>query len=244
MFPVIFQIGPLKIYSYGLALALAVLVCTSLLSRDAEKSGIKRDVIMDLAFWCVVGGILGARLFYIFLNLSFFIENPLEIPQIQNGGLAWQGGFIGGFFSGFIFVYRRKLSFLQLLDLSAPYLALGQAIGRVGCFFNGCCVGQHASWGIYFPIHQGTFIPTQLFEFFALVILFFFLKFYQNKPHVLGQVFVVYLMLASIVRFIIQFYRDDYSVDIGILSVFQLMCISFFVLSGAGFAWLNQKSKK
>jgi phosphatidylglycerol:prolipoprotein diacylglycerol transferase len=244
MFPIIFQIGPFPVYAYGLALALAVLVCTSLLSRDAQKVGIAQEVIVDLVFWCVVGGILGARLFYIFLNLPFFVEAPWEIPQLQKGGLAWQGGLIGGFLSGFLFVSRKRLSFIQLLDLSAPYLALGQAIGRVGCFLNGCCVGRHAEWGIFFPVHQDILIPTQLFETAFLVLVFFLLKFYQKKLHQTGQVFTVYLMLASILRFVIQFYRDDYAPDFVLLSVYQWMCIGFFILSLTGFIWLRSKPSK
>src|SRR3989338_1435480 len=98
MFPTICTIGPLTIYSYGVMLAVAVVICSFLLSRDAQKLGIPKDVIYDFVFWVVLSGIIGARIFYIFLNWTFFVENPREIIMIQNGGLAWQGSLMAGIF--------------------------------------------------------------------------------------------------------------------------------------------------
>ena len=94
MYPIICKIGPVTVYAYGTMLALAVLICTALLSRDAKKEGISADFVVDFIFWVVLAGIVGARLFFIVLNFSFFLANPSEIVMLQNGGLAFQGGLI------------------------------------------------------------------------------------------------------------------------------------------------------
>lgn len=151
------------IYSYGFMLAVAVILCTFLLSRDARREGIETDVITDLVFWIVIGGIIGARFFYILLNYSFFVDHPFEVIMIQKGGLAWQGGLIFGALTAVSFIRRKKLFLPAVLDLVAPYLALGQSIGRVGCFLNGCCFGKEFAQGVYFPVHAARLHPTQLY---------------------------------------------------------------------------------
>src|SRR6185295_7207291 len=131
MHPIICKIGPLTIYSYGLMVAIAAIVCSLLLARDAKKYNIAPEIIFDLVFWVVFGGIIGARIFYVILNLDYFIHNAKEMIMIQNGGLAWQGSFIAGALTGIFYVKKHKLSFWLLVDLVAPYIALGQSIGRI-----------------------------------------------------------------------------------------------------------------
>jgi phosphatidylglycerol---prolipoprotein diacylglyceryl transferase len=210
MHPILFTIGPITIYSYGVMLATAVLVCTYLLSLDAGRYKISQDTAYDLVFWCMLWGIIGARIFYVFIEWSYFSGNLLEIPMLQKGGLAWQGGFLGGVLAGVWFARRKKLSLRPLLDLSAPYIALGQSIGRVGCFLNGCCYGKPVAWGIYYPVHNARLYPTQLFECAGLFIIFLILKKAQSKPHQAGFIFVFYLWLAAIERFTVEFYRADH----------------------------------
>ena len=169
------------IYSYGLMLAIAVIVSTLMLVQEARRYNIKSDIIFDLVFWAVIGGILGARLFYILLNYPYFIQYPNEMIMIQKGGLAWQGGLIFGALFTVSFIKAKELLVSKTLDLLVPYLALGQSIGRIGCFLNGCCFGREVSWGIYFPVHDATLHPTQLYLagvyfliFILLTNLFFF----------------------------------------------------------------------
>jgi len=239
MYPVICQIGPATIYSYGLMLAIAVLVCTYFLSRDAGKQGIASEVIMDLVFWLVLSGLLGSRLIYVLLNFPFYLRHPVEIIMVQSGGLAFQGGLICGGLSFLWFVKKRKLNLKFFLDLIIPYLALGHAIGRIGCFLNGCCYGYKSEVGLYFPVHQDVLIPTQLYASFGLLIIFFILKKYQSISKVEGSVFVLYLGLASLLRFTIEFYRADHSVKFLGLSIFQFMCLGFFIIAGLIYARLK-----
>jgi phosphatidylglycerol:prolipoprotein diacylglycerol transferase len=229
MHPILFTIGPLTIYTYGVMLAVAVLVCTYLLGLDAKRYHISRETAYDLVFWCMLWGLIGARIFYVMVEWDYFSTNLLEVPMLQKGGLAWQGGFLGGALAGIWFARRRKLSLRPLLDMSAPYVALGQAIGRIGCFFNGCCYGKPSVWGIYFPTHGARLYPTQLFEFAALFVIFLVLKKAQTKPHCPGFIFVLYLLLAAIERFVVEFYRADHTLLWPGLSLSQYIALGVFI---------------
>ncbi len=230
MYPILFKIGPITVYSYGVMIALAAIVCSILLARDAKKLKIPSDIIYDFMFWVVAWGILGARVFYVILLWDYFSQNLLETIMIMHGGLAWQGGLIGGFVSGIWFVKNKKISLRQFMDMAAPYIALGQAIGRIGCFFNGCCFGKPVAWGIYFPAHQDRLHPTQLYETAGLFVAFVILKFSQKKPHQAGMVFVLYLWLAALERFIVEFFRADHDVVYFGLSLFQYISLGFIAV--------------
>jgi len=210
-------------------LATAVLVCTYFLSLDAKRYQIPKETAYDLVFWCILWGILGARIFYVFIEWPYFSNNLLEIPMLQKGGLAWQGGFLGGALAGVCFARSKKLSLRPLLDLSAPYIALGQSIGRIGCFFNGCCYGKPVAWGPYYPALHARLYPTQLFECAGLFIIFLILKKAQTKPHQAGFIFVFYLWLAAIERFIVEFYRADHDLLWGSLSLAQYVAAGVFI---------------
>lgn len=240
MFPTICQIGPFTVYSYGLMLAVAVIVCTFLLRKDAQKAGINPQIISDLIFYLVISGIIGARIFYILTFLPTFFENPLEMIMIQHGGLSWQGGFIAGCLSGIWFVRKHKLDVLKMLDLTAPYLALGQAIGRIGCFLNGCCYGKEVSWGVYFPSLGERVHPTQIYDVVGLLMIFFVLKWFSRRLQVKGKVFVYYLFLAPLLRFVIEFFRADHTETYLGLSLYQVVCL--FLLAAA--VVMNRRIKK
>ncbi|MBI3602173.1 MAG: prolipoprotein diacylglyceryl transferase [Candidatus Omnitrophica bacterium] len=218
------------IYSYGVMIALAVVVCTWLLNRDAKVYKIPSDVIYDFMFWSVGGGILAGRIFYIFLMWDYFRQNPLEMIMIQHGGLAWQGGLGGGLLAGIWFVRRQKLPLRLFLDLGAPYIALGQSIGRIGCFFNGCCYGKPVAWGIYFPIHEARLHPTQLYESAGLFLAFLILKYAQTKSHRQGMIFVLYLWLGAMERFVVEFFRADHDHHWMGLNLFQYIALGIFVV--------------
>lgn len=230
MFPVLFKIGPFSVYSYGVMIALAAIICSYLLSRDAQKHQISSELIYDFIFWVLAWGILSARVFYVVLMWDYFKTNLLETIMIMHGGLAWQGGLIGGVLSGLWFIHQRKLDLRLFIDLAAPYIALGQAIGRIGCFLNGCCFGKPVAWGIYFPVHHDHLHPTQLYETAGLFLAFVILKFAQQQKHQPGMIFVLYLWLAAIERFIVEFYRADHEVLMLGLSLFQYISLGFFIV--------------
>jgi len=244
MFPIIFQIGPIAIYSYGFMLAVAVIVCSFLAGRDAERMGIGKDFIYDFGFWVVISGLIGARIYFILLSPRYFIENPIEILMINKGGLAWQGGLILGSIAGLFYVNKKNVNLPKFLDLFAPYIALGQAIGRVGCFLNGCCYGREDVHGIFFPAHDAYLIPVQLYSAFILFIIYLVLVIYRNRTIYSGTTIGVYLMLASAERFIVQFYRADYEPIAFNIGIFQMFCIFFFILGAYAFLYFKSKSRQ
>jgi len=206
-------------------LAIAVFVCSYLLKKDAARRNINADIIYDLVFWTVLSGIIGARIFYILLNLEVFLDDPIEIIMIQHGGLAYQGGFIFGLMATVIFLKKNKLAFLPMADLVAPYIALGHAIGRIGCFLNGCCYGRPVSWGIYVPGLHAHLHPTQLYEAVSLFIIFFILKGFRRMTLPAGQVFALYLVLAALERFVVENFRGDHDVLYWGFSIYQLVSL-------------------
>jgi phosphatidylglycerol:prolipoprotein diacylglycerol transferase len=226
MHPIICSIGPFSVYSYGLMLALAVITASFFTAREAKKHGIAKDVVYDLAFWVVLWGILGARVFYVFLNVDYFREAPLEILMLQKGGLAWQGSLVAGTLAGILFILKKKLPLLMLLDIAAPFIALGHAIGRIGCFLNGCCYGKPSVWGIYFPVWHDRLLPTQLYMVAGELTVFLILRMLQKRSgHPAGRLFMFYLILSSLERFIVEFFRADHVVLWGGLSIFQYVCV-------------------
>ena len=231
MHPILFVIGPLTVYSFGLMLAVAVIACSYLMGCDAVRVSIAKDTVYDFVFWVALSGILGSRIFYVLINLDYFIETPSELFQIQHGGLAWQGGLILGFAAAIIYLKKKKLPVLKFLDLASPYAALGQAIGRVGCFLNGCCYGQPVAWGLYFPVHHAHLHPTQIYESIGLVIVFVVLRRLNMVQHPPGRVLFAYLMSAALLRFIVQFFRYDYDPIFFGIGLFQWICAVIFLIA-------------
>ncbi len=231
MYPIICKLGPFNIYSYGLMLAIAFLIGSTLAVFQAKKQNLNPDLIFNLCFIVFISGIIGARLLYIFENIAYYLRSPLEIIMLARGGLSWFGGLILGFLSGIIYLKKKKLSIYGVLDLMSPFVALGQAIGRVGCLLNGCCFGEISKFGLYFPVHNLTLIPTQIYSSLALVFIFIVLRFSQDRPHKTGEIFFAYLILYSAKRFFIEFWRADNPIILFGLTLFQLMSIAVFLLA-------------
>lgn len=244
MYPEICKIGPFTIYSYGAALVTAFVVAINLAMRQAKREGIAPELIFNFAFTAFVCGISGARIFYILMNLNFFLSNPREIIMLQHGGLAWFGGLIAGCASGLIYLKIKKLSILKVLDLIVPFLALAQSIGRIGCLLNGCCYGRHSAFGVYFPVHDAILIPTQAYSSLLLLIIFVILRFLQARPHSRGAIFFAYLLLYGAKRFLIEFLRDDSSHMFLGLTIFQVLSAIVFFIGLAGLLLIKKNPKK
>jgi len=231
MHPVICQIGPFSIYTYGLMLAVAFIAGAALAGFRAKKEGIDREIIFNFLFLVFIWGILGARLFYVIENAGYYFREPLEIIMLQHGGLSWFGGLIAGVISGGLYLKKKKLSLYETLDLCAPFIALAQAIGRIGCLFNGCCFGRPATRGFYFPVHSEVLLPIQLYSSLALLFIFIILKLLQDSPHRRGQVFFAYLLFYSLKRYIVEFWRADNPEILFGLTLFQLISVLLFAVS-------------
>ncbi|MBI4706982.1 MAG: prolipoprotein diacylglyceryl transferase [Candidatus Omnitrophica bacterium] len=228
MHPILLKIGPICIYSYGFMLVLAFLVVSFLASRQAKHQGVDPDIVYNFCFIAFVFGVLGARLFYVAENIGDYLKNPIEIIMLQHGGLSWYGGLIAGFLSAIIYLKKKRVSIYKILDIIAPFIALGQSIGRIGCYFNGCCFGHF-------------FIPAQLLSSFILLINFIILRLMQDRPHKESKIFLSYLLLYSLKRFFIEFWRSDNPVLFWNLTLFHLISIALFVFSLVGLLRLRLK---
>ncbi|MEA3328671.1 MAG: prolipoprotein diacylglyceryl transferase [Candidatus Omnitrophota bacterium] len=211
MYPVLFKIGPVNIYSYGVMVALGAIVAVYLAQQQAKKEGFKAEIIVDLGIYLLISGILGARLLYILTNIRQYLVNPVEIVMLHHGGLVVYGGIILAGFTGVLFLKRGKLPVLKIIDIVIPYLALGQAIGRIGCLLNGCCYGRPTdlAWGIYFPGTSLALHPTQIYFCLNALAVFLILNIVQKTKRFNGQTFISYFLIYPVGRFFIEFLRGD-----------------------------------
>lgn len=150
---------------------------------------------------------------------------------LSRGGLSWFGGLILGFICSVVYLRKKEISIYTFLDLMVPFVALAQAIGRVGCLLNGCCYGKVSKYGIYFAAHELPLIPTQLYSSLALIFIFIILRLLQDRPHREGEIFFWYLLLYSIKRFFIEFWRADNEIILFGLTLFQLISFVIFCLA-------------
>jgi phosphatidylglycerol:prolipoprotein diacylglycerol transferase len=242
MHPLLYKCGFFNIYTYGFFVAIAFLVATTLLTQEARRRHLDENRMYDLCLVVLVSGIVFARLSYVALNWNYFRQDLLEIVMLQHGGLIWFGGLIGACLGGFGFIRLKKLNLLAAFDLFTPYVALGQAIGRIGCFYNGCCYGREsAAWGMYFPAQGRLLFPSQILDSLTLLIIFAILRSVSAKKQ--GMIFAFYLMLAGAQRFLLEFVRGDVRPFYFSLSIFQWMSIAVFGV-GLFFYWALSWKKK
>ncbi|MFH1460476.1 MAG: prolipoprotein diacylglyceryl transferase [Candidatus Omnitrophota bacterium] len=246
MHPILFQIGPFTVYSYGFMVALGTLIATFLAARHGARNGIDFDDIVDLIFWVVVWGLIGGRLLYVFLNMTDYRDNFFEILKIYKGGLVFHGSLIFGLISALVFIKQHQLSFFKVMDLVILYVPLAHAFGRIGCFLNGCCFGRPAGfgWGVIFPHHFIRVHPTQIYSALLLLAIFIILLVIDRKKKFNGEIFCAYLILYGLMRFFIEFLRGDNPVVISFLSLFQFISIFLFFLGVGLYIYLARKSKK
>jgi len=217
MYPDLLTIGSLTIHTYGVCIALGALLGITLISHQAKKQGYDQQQILDLAFYLLITAIIGSRVFYIILNLKYYMHHPLEMVMIWRGGLVFYGGFILAFATCFLYLKRYNLPFLKTCDILMPGLAIGQCIGRFGCFFAGCCYGKPTDlpWAITFthphslaiqgvPLH-----PTQLYSSFKSLLIFIILISFRRYMKGDGQLTWLYILLYAIGRLIIEPFRGD-----------------------------------
>ncbi|MEW6103024.1 MAG: prolipoprotein diacylglyceryl transferase [bacterium] len=212
MHPVLFKIGPLTLYTYGLFLAIAFIVGLWIAERRAREI---KKYISNIVVLIFISGIIGARLFNAISNPSSY-SSFIEV-FISRSGFTFHGGLIFAIVCVFFYCKKNGLSFLKIADIFSPSFAIGIAIGRIGCFFEGCCFGKPTNlpWGILFPVGSWGWKkfgntplhPTQLYSFLLDFILFLILL--KIKPKRDGFVFFSFLLGYSIIRFFVEFLREQ-----------------------------------
>jgi len=232
MFPIICELGPFTIYSYGLTVVLGFSICVFLITRQAKSEGLNQELIFNICFSILLSGIIGARLLYIILNFAYFFRHPAEMVMINRGGLAWFGGLFLSGLTCVIYLKYKRLDVYKIADLIIPYVALAQAIGRIGCFLNGCCFGRESlNFGLYFPVHDAVLIPTQVYSCLLLLVIYIILRIRQSQKHQKGEILYSYFFLYSLKRFFIEFLRADSEIFILSMSIFQVFSIGLFLFS-------------
>jgi phosphatidylglycerol---prolipoprotein diacylglyceryl transferase len=226
MYPEIFHIGSFPINTYGVFLAIAFLCAILIAVRLAARDGLPRERIYDLSLWMLLGGLVGSKVLMLFTEPEYR-DHPMQLLSLdflRSGGVFY-GGLIGAVLMGYFLMKRYKLPWWKTADACAPGIAIGNFFGRQGCFAAGCCWGKPTTlpWGVKFTelgheitgVPTGTYLhPTQLYESFAMLIVFFLLLWLHKHKRFSGQVILVYALLYSIVRFAIEFVRDDPRGDI------------------------------
>jgi len=255
VFPQLFHIGRFFLPTYGVLVSLGVLVGLWVSVRNSRKQGINPDDAWNLGILVVLCGIVGAKLLMFINEWDSYIRHPSEIftwNTFQAAGV-FSGGLIGALAAAAWYIRRHNMPPLATCDAFAPGLALGHAIGRVGCFAAGCCYGKptHHFWGVTFtnPVAHaivGTPLnkalePTQLFESAVELANFFILTWMFNRKKFDGQVFGAYLILYGVARYFLEFIRDDPGRGLvfgGIMTGTQLISI-FLVITGGLIWWLR-----
>src|SRR3989449_5356671 len=226
MYPVLFRIGNFPINTYGVFLALAFLCAILITVKLAERDGLPRQKIYDLSLWMLLASLIGSKILMFFTEPEYR-DHPLQLLSLdflRSGGVFY-GGLLGAVLTGYFLMRRYKLPWWKTADACAPGIAIGNFFGRQGCFAAGCCWGKPTTlpWGVRFTElgHEITGVPTdvplhptQLYESFAMLIVFFFLLWLHKRRRFNGQVILFYGLLYSIVRFAIEFVRDDPRGDI------------------------------
>ncbi len=248
MHPELFSIGGLTINSYGLFLGLGIFSGYLLTLNLAKYRNIKKDFIEKNFFGIIISGILGARIAYILISSERYLNNPIEILKFWQGGLVFWGGIIGGTLWVVYSCKKKALKVLVVGDIIVAGLMLGLAIGRIGCFFAGCCYGlpTNVFWGITFTnplslaplgiaLHP-TQIYSSIFSFILAAVLYFMIKFRKSKN---GFVFGFGILIYSLFRITIEFFRGDFRGElIGFLTPTQWIAVSGVIL---GFVILRKK---
>lgn len=242
MDPILFDFGIIQIRYYGLMYVVGIVVGTYLFKKEVlrGKLTLTDDEITNIVMWVVLGGILGARVYYVLFNLDYYLSEPMEIPAIWHGGLAIHGGMIGATIAAHFYIKKLGVPFWQITDMAAPSVILGQAFGRFGNFMNGDAHGYPTDlpFGVIFPIEsiagrEFPGIPTHPVMIYELLInfsIFLFLWFYlRHRPHKHGYIFAVYFILYSLGRCFVESFRAD-SLMLGDLRAAQVASILLVII--------------
>ena len=218
MHPLLLEIGSFRIYTYGVFLALAFWTALMVAKNGAKHEGLDPEVMNDLFLYILISAIVGSRVFYVATTFEEYIRKPLDMFKLWEGGLVFYGGFIAAALTAVFYVKKRRMPVSRTADAAAPAVAFGHFMGRLGCFFAGCCYGKSCDlpWAVTFenpdslaplgvPLH-----PTQLYSAFNNLIVFGILIFFRKRKKFHGQLFFLYILLYGLTRSFIEYFRDDF----------------------------------
>ena len=251
--PIAIKLGGFEVAWYGVIIGVGILLAMYLASSEGDRKGMPQDFILDLAFWTVPIAILGARAYYVLFELGYYLENPGQIFQIWNGGLAIYGALLTGALVVYFFTKKKNVPVMLTLDVLAPGVLIAQSLGRWGNFINqeahGAAVTREFLEGLFLPefiINQmnikGTYYhPTFLYESLWSLIGYALIVYLRRRPNLLreGEVFFSYIIWYAFGRFFIEGMRTDSLYLFANIRVSQLL--SIILIAGAIAAWAYRR---
>lgn len=232
MTPIAFRLGPLDIYWYGICMAVAFLAGSGMATYLAPRRDLPRDTVGDLLTWGIVGGLVGARLLFVLQNLDSYLDRPLQVFNIREGGLVFYGGFILATLLLFWRARVKQLPVSGLADVLAVSLPLAHGFGRIGCFLHGCCHGRphEGCCAVHYVVPDASYFPIQLVASLANFLLagVLFALFFRKRFR--GRILPLYLMAYPLARFLVEFGRGDYAGRPLGLSPAQWVCFPVFAV--------------
>jgi phosphatidylglycerol:prolipoprotein diacylglycerol transferase len=269
MIPVLFKLGPITVYSYGMMMALGFLAADLVISSECKRRGLNSDFASALVVWSAISGLACSRLYSVIDNFPAYAHDPWSII-FSGSGFVWYGGLIGGLISAFLVARYYKVSIGATADMAGPALVIGQALGRIGCLVSGdgdWGVPTTLPWGMEFPnaivgwngntvlkldsqhhlvsgFYPAVHVhPTPIYEAIAYTLIFLFLWSRRTKTTVPGQIFYLYMMLAGTARFLVEFLRVNPRVFMG-LSEAQLIALVMMVLGTSLYLYTAMRPRK
>ncbi|MGY3714826.1 prolipoprotein diacylglyceryl transferase [Sutcliffiella cohnii] len=243
--PVLLQLGPLTVYWYGFIIGAGALLALWVATREADRLGFDKNIMVDLVLIAIPVAILGARLYYVTFQWDYYSKNPGDILKIWEGGLAIHGGLIAAVLTAIVFTRVKGISFWKVADIAAPSIILGQAIGRWGNFMNqeahGEAVTREFLEGLHLPEFiinqmyiQGTYYqPTFLYESLWNLVGFAILLLLRKVNLKRGELFLTYVIWYSIGRFFIEGLRTDSLMIFDLLRTAQVISIVLIIVAAA-----------
>ena len=250
MYPVIVQLGTFELRSYGIIVALSFLLGLWLSTREAKRAGLDPAIVQDFAFYALLGGIIGARLYFVvFSNPAYFLQKPWEILAVWHGGISIVGALLGGFLAALWYCRKKQLPFWRFADALAPGVALGQAAGVIACLLNGDSYGKRAdvAWAITYtdpramaplnvPLH-----PVEIYEMAAYLLVFLLVWQTRGKTKTPGFAFLTYLAGYGAARFAVEFFRGNPAIFAWGIPAAQVFGVALVLAAIAGFYLLGEE---
>ena len=233
---ILFEIFGIQIKSYGLMIAIGIIVAATLFINKGKKKGFDEDSLLNLIIFAIIGGMLGGKGLFIITEFKNIIKEPSILLNFGYGFVIY-GAIGGGALAMYLYCKKKNWNIIKMLDMTVPGLAIAQGFGRIGCFLAGCCYGAETTLPIGVKFPEGSLAPagicvqpTQIYSSIFDFLLGFFLLYYSKKERKNGKVMGLYLIIYSIGRFLVEFLRDDQRGSVGVLSTSQFISIFTLVL--------------
>ena len=256
MHPIMINAFGFSIHSYGVMLAIGFMVGISLAAKEAVRTGANAEKVLNLTFWILISSILGSRLFHCIVFYPEYLQNPLRILKIWEGGLVFYGGFLGAVAASVVYTRLNKMNFWQVSDIMIPSVMLGLMFGRIGCTLAGCCFGKPCPEDFHLcitfenalglGIKHLPLYPTQILSAVNAFTIFLILWLYRKHKRFHGELLAVSMLLYPVTRSLIEVLRDDPRgfLHLGTVSLSESQVVSLAMMALAVYIFLRVRPRQ